>query len=138
MCATSRCSSIRNLTPGAGVAFDVVIRGIRRAQLEAERILGIKSQLIMCFLRDWSAEFAMTTLVQSLPYREWIIGVGLDSDEKNNPPVKFKAVFERARQRRIFPDHALRRRSAELDRTYPASAGGDRRRPHRSRRQRVG
>jgi adenosine deaminase len=82
---------------GRGVPFDVVIRGIRRAQLEAERTLGVKSQLIMCFLRDWSAEFAMTTLVQSLPYREWIVGVGLDSDEKNNPPVKFKAVFERAR-----------------------------------------
>jgi adenosine deaminase len=83
---------------GRGVSFAVVIRGIRRAQMEAERILGIKSQLILCFLRDWSAEFAMTTLVQSLPYREWIVGVGLDSDEKNNPPLKFKAVFERARR----------------------------------------
>jgi len=87
---------------GRGVAFDVVIRGIRRAQMDAERILGIKSQLILCFLRDWSAEFAMTTLVQSLPYREWIVGVGLDSDEKNNPPVKFKAVFERARKEGYF------------------------------------
>jgi adenosine deaminase len=82
---------------GRGVAFDVIVRGIRRAQMDAERIFGIKSQLIMCFLRDWSAEFAMTTLVQALPYRDWIVGVGLDSDEKNNPPVKFKAVFERAR-----------------------------------------
>ena len=87
---------------GRGVAFDVVIRGIRRAQTDAERIFGIKSQLIMCFLRDWSAEFAMTTLVQSLPYREWIIGVGLDSDEKNNPPVKFKEVFARARREGYF------------------------------------
>jgi adenine deaminase len=87
---------------GRGVAFDVVIRGIRRAQTDAERIFGIKSQLIMCFLRDWSAEFAMTTLVQSLPYREWIIGVGLDSDEKNNPPVKFKDVFARARREGYF------------------------------------
>src|ERR1700693_541750 len=41
---------------GRGVPFDFVIRGIRRAQLEAERILGIRSQLILCFLRDWSAE----------------------------------------------------------------------------------
>ena len=63
---------------GRGVAFDVVIRGIRRAQTDAERMLGVKSQLIMCFLRDWSAEFAMTTLVQALPYREWIVGVGLE------------------------------------------------------------
>ena len=82
---------------GRGVAFDTVIRGLRRAQMEAEAQLGIRSQLIMCFLRDWSAEFAMTTLVQSLPYKEWIIGVGLDSDEKGNPPSKFAKVFARAR-----------------------------------------
>jgi adenine deaminase len=81
-----------------GVAFDTVISGIRRAQLDAEKQLGIRSQLIMCFLRDWSAEFAMATLLQSLPYKEWIVGVGLDSDEKNNPPVKFKNVFRRARE----------------------------------------
>ena len=105
---------------GRGVAFDMVIRGIRRAQTDAERSFGIKSQLIMCFLRDWSAEFAMTTLVQSLPYREWIIGVGLDSDEKNNPPSKFDKVFARARRRGLSPHHALRRRPAEHDRPYPA------------------
>jgi adenosine deaminase len=81
-----------------GVSFDTVIRGIRRAQLDAEKILGIRSQLIMCFLRDMSAEFAMATLLESLPYKEWIIGVGLDSDEKNNPPAKFKKVFDRARE----------------------------------------
>ena len=28
---------------------------------------------------------------------DWIVGVGLDSDEKGNPPVKFKEVFARAR-----------------------------------------
>jgi adenosine deaminase len=81
-----------------GVSFDTVIRGIRRAQMEAETALGIRSQLILCFLRDWSAEFAMSTLLQSLPYKEWIIGVGLDSDERNNPPLKFAQVFKRARQ----------------------------------------
>ncbi|MGJ8647089.1 MAG: adenosine deaminase [Marinomonas colpomeniae] len=81
-----------------GVGFDTVIRGIRRAQIAAETSLGIRSQLIMCFLRDWSAEFAMTTLLQSLPYKEWIIGVGLDSDERNNPPMKFNKVFQRARE----------------------------------------
>jgi adenosine deaminase len=81
-----------------GVSFDTVIRGIRRAQMEAETALGIRSQLILCFLRDWSAEFAMSTLLQSLPYKEWIIGVGLDSDERDNPPSKFAGVFQRARQ----------------------------------------
>jgi adenosine deaminase len=80
-----------------GVEFGTVIRGIRRAQERAVAELGVESQLIMCFLRDLSAESAMEALEQSLPFKEWIVGVGLDSDEKNNPPVKFAAVFSRAR-----------------------------------------
>ena len=80
-----------------GIAFDTVIRGIRRAQDDAKDGLGIRSQLIMCFLRDMSVGSAMATLEESLPYRDWIVGVGLDSDERGNPPVKFEAVFARAR-----------------------------------------
>lgn len=81
-----------------GVPFDVVIRGLRRAQMDAENRLGVRSGLIMCFLRDFQAEYAMATLLESLPYREWIVGVGLDSDERGNPPQKFAAVFARARE----------------------------------------
>ena len=39
-----------------GVPFDTVIRGIRRAQERASLELGIDTQLILCFLRDLSAE----------------------------------------------------------------------------------
>lgn len=81
-----------------GVAFDTVIRGIRRAQEDAAGKLGIESKLIMCFLRDMSADSAMEHLQMAKPYLEWLIGVGLDSDEKNNPPVKFAAVFAKARE----------------------------------------
>ena len=63
----------------------------------AQDELGIRSQLILGILRDMSAESAMEALEQSLAYRDWIVGVGLDSDEKGNPPVKFREVFERAR-----------------------------------------
>jgi len=80
-----------------GVPFASVIGGIHRAQGEAERALGIKSQLILCFLRDMSAESAMATLIEALPHKKWIVGVGLDSDERGNPPLKFRAVFARAR-----------------------------------------
>ena len=80
-----------------GIPFGTVIDGIHRARLDAEVSLGLRSQLIMCFLRDLSAESAMDTLEESLPYRDRIVGVGLDSDEKDNPPVKFKDVFARAR-----------------------------------------
>ncbi|MFI7109140.1 adenosine deaminase [Nonomuraea sp. NPDC050227] len=81
-----------------GVPFDVVIRGLWRALIDADRQLGVRAQLIMCFLRDFQAEYAMATLLESLPYKEWIVGIGLDSDEKGNPPAKFAAVYERARQ----------------------------------------
>jgi adenosine deaminase len=80
-----------------GVDFGTVITGIHKAQLDAEKKLGIQSQLIMCFLRDLSAESAMEHLEMAKPYRDWIVGVGLDSDEKNNPPLKFDAVFKEAR-----------------------------------------
>lgn len=80
-----------------GVAFDTVIRGIRRAQELAASELGLQTQLIMCFLRDLTAESALQTFQQALLYKDWIAGVGLDSDEKNNPPVKFAEVFARAR-----------------------------------------
>jgi adenosine deaminase len=80
-----------------GVPFEAIVTGIHRAQTDAERELGMKTQLIMCFLRDMSAESAMETLEASLPFKDWIIGVGLDSDERGNPPVKFKDVFALAR-----------------------------------------
>lgn len=80
-----------------GVPFGVFIEGFHRAQRDAEASFGLRSQLIMCFLRDMSLDSAMETLEQSLPYKDWIVGVGLDSDEKGNPPIKFKDVFARAR-----------------------------------------
>jgi adenosine deaminase len=80
-----------------GIPFVTVIEGIRRAQIDAETAFALRSRLIMCFLRDLSAESALETLEASLRYRDWIVGVGLDSDERGNPPVKFKHVFERAR-----------------------------------------
>ncbi|WP_225732621.1 adenosine deaminase [Nocardia sp. JCM 34519] len=82
---------------GRGVPFDTVIGGYRSAIVRARREFGISAELIMCFLRDHSAEYAMATLLEALPYRDWIVGVGLDSDERGNPPRKFAAVFERAR-----------------------------------------
>jgi adenosine deaminase len=81
-----------------GIPFDAVIEGFHRAQHDAKASFGLRSQLIMCFLRDLSAESAMETLEQASPYKDWIVGVGLDSDEKDNPPVKFKEVFARARK----------------------------------------
>jgi adenosine deaminase len=80
-----------------GVSFDTVIAGIYRALEDGTSILGITSELIMCFLRHLSADEAMATLEQALPYKGKIRAVGLDSSEVGHPPSKFVEVFDRAR-----------------------------------------
>ncbi len=78
-----------------GIAFETVINGLYRATVDA-RALNIDARLIMCFLRDLSRESARKTLEESLQYKDKFIGVGLDSDEHNNPPMKFFNQFTEA------------------------------------------
>jgi adenine deaminase len=80
-----------------GVAFATVVGGITRALADGRSELGITSKLILCFLRHLSADAAMGTLESALAYRDAITGVGLDSAESGNPPEKFAAVYDRAR-----------------------------------------
>ncbi len=80
-----------------GIAFETVINGISRALEKAQQELGISSQIIMCFLRHLSEPAAMDTLLQALPFKDKIIGVGLDSSEQGHPPEKFQNVFREAR-----------------------------------------
>jgi adenosine deaminase len=79
-----------------GVDLGTVITGLRRALLDGQRRLGVSSHLILCFLRHLSSEAAVETLRRALPYKEWFVGVGLDSSEAGHPPDDFKAVFEEA------------------------------------------
>lgn len=81
-----------------GVAFATVINGLQRACDDAKAKFGISSHLIMCFLRHLSEEAAFETLQQALPYKDQIIGVGLDSSEVGHPPSKFERVFAQARE----------------------------------------
>lgn len=76
-----------------GVAFETVINGIWRACQDSP----VSASLILCFLRHLSEEEAIATLEEAIPYRDKLIGVGLDSSEVGNPPEKFARVFERAR-----------------------------------------
>jgi len=80
-----------------GVPFAEVIEGVDRALRDARNRLGVSSRLILCFLRDLTAQDAMATLDEALPYKERIVAVGLDSAEIGNPPAKFKEPFARAR-----------------------------------------
>ena len=81
-----------------GIAFETVITGIKRALADAKAQYGITSCIIMCFLRHLSQEEAFATLEQALPFKDDIIGVGLDSSELGNPPSKFIDVFKKAKE----------------------------------------
>jgi adenosine deaminase len=80
-----------------GVPMGDVVGGIDAALDDAHRDLGLSSHLILCFLRDESPASAMATLDEALPFRDAIVGVGLDSNEVGHPPRDFADVFARAR-----------------------------------------
>jgi adenosine deaminase len=80
-----------------GIPFATVFDGIHRALVEGEREFGITWRMIPNFLRHLSADDAMRTLEEMLPYKRHFAAVGLDSSERGHPPSKFTAVFERAR-----------------------------------------
>ena len=79
-----------------GVRFETVINGIDKALKKAKKNFGISSEIIMCFLRHLDEDSCFDVLNQACKHRDKIIGVGLDSSEKGNPPSKFKRLFQRA------------------------------------------
>jgi len=79
-----------------GVSFDTVIKGIHKALQKAKDEFNISSKIIMCFLRHLDEESCFDVLNQACKHKDKIIGVGLDSSEKGNPPSKFKRLFEQA------------------------------------------
>jgi adenine deaminase len=85
-----------------GIAFVTVVTGIFRATQAAQKEFNLSSQLIMCILRDMSAEDARQILLKGYEFKDWIVAIGLDSAEKNNPPDKFSEVFALAREYGFF------------------------------------
>ncbi|MET7540117.1 adenosine deaminase [Streptomyces sp. NPDC005507] len=79
-----------------GVPIGTVVEGLSAALSKSVERHGVSTRLIMCFLRDQSAESAMRTLESAKPYLDRIVGVGLDSAEVGNPASKFREVYEAA------------------------------------------
>jgi adenosine deaminase len=79
-----------------GVDMGTVVEGLWRALRHSESAHSVSTRLILCFLRDESAESALETLQAAKPYLDRITGIGLDSAEVGHPPVKFREVYEAA------------------------------------------
>jgi adenosine deaminase len=79
-----------------GVPLEVVMEGLGEAFRGAEAKHGLSARIIACFLRDRDPAEAEDLLPRLLPYRDLVIGVGLDSAELGYPPELFERVFARA------------------------------------------
>ena len=79
-----------------GIGFDIVINGIYKALIKAEKEFGLSFKIIMCFLRHLDEEECFNILDKALAHKDKIFGVGLDSAEMGNPPKKFETLFKKA------------------------------------------
>lgn len=79
-----------------GVPLAAVLDGVLGALDGARERHGLTTGLIVCFLRHLGPEAAADTLEAVLPWRDRLLGVGLDSSEVGFPPSLFRAVFARA------------------------------------------
>ncbi len=81
-----------------GIPFESVIEGITEGLEAGSAEFGVEAGLIMCINRERSERSAVAMLDQARPYRELILGLGMDSYEEGNPPSKFARAYAAARE----------------------------------------
>jgi len=102
-----------------GVGFEVFMRGFRDAISDGRRRLGVSAELILCFLRHLSGDDALATIEEAEPFLDNVIGVGIDSSERDRPPELFEKAFARARELGL---HAVAHAGEEGPPEYVTSA----------------
>ncbi len=81
-----------------GIPLATSVGAVAEVLAKSESEFGVSTELIAAFLRDRPAEEALAVLDELLEMEVPIIGIGLDSAERDNPPRNFVALYERARQ----------------------------------------
>ncbi|NQX13461.1 adenosine deaminase [Microbacteriaceae bacterium VKM Ac-2855] len=81
-----------------GVALADIVGGLQDAVTVSRAEFGITSGLIACFLRDRPVDEALPLLEELHSLGGPLLGIGLDSAERGNPPEAFRAVFRRAKE----------------------------------------
>lgn len=82
-----------------GISFADQFEPMEQARLDAQAAFGVSALWIMCVDRDHSLEEALDLLELAEPFRASITGLGMASYEKDNPPNKFLAAYQLAKQR---------------------------------------
>jgi adenosine deaminase len=80
-----------------GIPMAECLGGVLDGMERAETLLGVKSKLIICCLRHLGEEPGLKMLAEAEPFLDKIVGLGLDSSERDFPPADFKRLFAAAR-----------------------------------------
>jgi len=80
-----------------GLGFETILNGIYKATQDAILKLNVELKIIMSILRHLDEGSAQKVLDLAIVNKDKIIGIGLDSSEKGNPPEKFERVYQRAK-----------------------------------------
>ena len=84
-----------------GVSLSTMFNGVNAAVTQAKLDFGIQCNIIVCFLRHLSEKNALDMFDKLMDYRSNFIGIGLDSSELGNTPIKFKNLFELAKKEQL-------------------------------------
>jgi len=80
-----------------GIALGDALGAVLDGMAAAEAKHGIKSKIIICCLRHLGEAEGLRMLAEAEPFLDKIVGLGLDSSERDFPPADFKRLFEAAR-----------------------------------------
>jgi adenosine deaminase len=80
-----------------GIPMADALGGLFDGMARAEARHGIKSQRIICCLRHLGQQPGFRMLEEAEPFLEKIVGLGLDSSERDFPPADFASLFAAAR-----------------------------------------
>lgn len=80
-----------------GVALGTVMEGLSEGRRIGAEKLNVETNLILCINRDRPLDTAFAALAEARTFRDQITGFGLDSDELDNPPIKFRELYDLAR-----------------------------------------
>ncbi len=82
-----------------GIPLQDALGGVLDGMASAENRLGVKSKLIICCLRHLGEEPGLRMLAEAEPFLDRIVGLGLDSSERDFPPAGFQRLYDAARDK---------------------------------------
>jgi adenosine deaminase len=79
------------------IPLETALGGVLDGMAAAEARHGITSKIIICCLRHLGEAEGLRMLAEAEPFLDKIVGLGLDSSERDFPPADFERLFDKAR-----------------------------------------